>query len=327
MPTSSGNGRWHRFTWDAEGRARWELWEARHFLYPVAFASLVGLGYLEIALWQHGIEPWWPFGPSLQSAGGAALLVAAFLLNAWSLDRFMAGKTKREAEAPAWIRGLRFFAAGVPVLGLLALPAWRWMLAERPGWLCRKKRVLVLDLRSPRLPSLPSSGLIERWRRRASQSLVFLIPWLISTQILAYLAALSSLAAGPLDLGRRWVVIGACGLLHLTLYGCVAGYARLRRPWAPRWAGPLLRYGPWLLFLPFPFTCLGILVWLPAAEETREEKTLSHRAYTQRNQSPRPDLQSRLTNSVRRVWQTVQQTRQEVDEVPGDSPTDGAFKA
>jgi hypothetical protein len=334
MPTSSGNShpdlktamceevrrrqiarRWPRFHWDDEGRARRYLWAPRHFLNPIAGASLFGIVYLEAALWWNGLASWWPFEPLRRSPESRILLVTcAFLLNAWLLDRFLADQTKIELEVPAWVRGLRFAASGVPVLGLLVLPAWRWITVERPGWLRRKNRAPALDPRALRSSSLPNSWRIETWRRAASQSPVLLISWLIATQILAYLAILSWLAAGPFDSGRRWVLIGACGLLHLTVYGCVADYTRRRRPRAPRWAAPLLRYGPLLLFLPSPFTCLGILIWLPATEEEREEKTLIHHAYTQRNQPLRPDLQTRPADSLRSVWQTVQQIRKEVDE-------------
>jgi hypothetical protein len=306
--------RWPRFTWDAEGRSRWRLWETRHFLYPAVLASLIGLSYLEISLWRNGLDPWWPFGPSLHGLGGAAFLAFAFLFNGWLLSRALAEKTLAESVIPIWIRGLRFAAASVPILGLLTLPVWRWVLAERSAWLCRSKRPIAFDFRENRSPSLPWSGQIETWRRSASQSPAFLILWLIVAQILAYLAILSWLAAGPFESGKRWALAGACGFLHLTAYGCVSGYTRPRRSRAPRWTGPLLRYGPLLLFLPFPFTYLGILGWLPATEEEREEKTLSYQAFTQKNQPPRPDLQTRPADSLRGVWQTVQQTRKEVKE-------------
>jgi hypothetical protein len=283
--------RWPRYRWDANAQARQD-WRSRQLAFPIVTGCLISIAYLELALWRGEISPWWPFEPVYTTAAGRIALVLLIAINAWVLDRGLSSTTRGEWAMARWLLRLRLATIGVPLLGLGALPLWRWITDRRPPWAFRPACRPSLDLTTSGARSRGPSRLgarLETWRRRASRSLPGLVTWLIACQIVPLLAGLSWLgsevAAGR---GGKAVVTAACIPFHLVGWAAAAYYAGdRRRTWAPPgWGAWGLRLGPPLFLLPLPFPLLGVLCWLPAAEENREERTLTGAAGASRTTSP-----------------------------------------
>ena len=68
--------------------------------------------------------------------------------------------------------------AGVPVLGLASVPAWRWIAESRPAWAFHHARSRASALLS--IPTVPGRlARAETWVRVHSQHLPELILWLM----------------------------------------------------------------------------------------------------------------------------------------------------
>lgn len=262
-------GSWPRYHWDHLGRSRWEGWSTERYLGFGIAGSLGAATFLELALVSGKGEPVTLLSELGLTPPGRAILLLLTAINAWTLCRWISSNTHGDRRLSFWLRALRPLTAGVPILGLAFVPAWRWIAQTRPAWAFRRKPQAVLRLlRSPR-PRRPEM-LAEQWIRRRSQSLPWFILWLIACQISPLLGGVSWLAgSGPVGPSRKAMLLGACAILHLTaaLYGAFYGRSRVD-PSTLR-----LRVLPWLLLLP-GLGILSLAVMYPASFHPREESLM-----------------------------------------------------
>jgi hypothetical protein len=304
--------RWPRHQWDAQGRSRWAGWGWRNYLYVAICGLLISSTVLEIALSKDGEkEPWWPFGLLAESPAGLVILAALILLNGWLIDRSLSDKTPIEAALPLWLRGLRRIAVSVPILGLYAIPVWRWIVRTSPAWAFRTSTFprLALFFPSSGLPRPLTSFLsrADRLRRTSGQSFPRLALWCVAGQIAPWLALLSWLTtAESLSPARRGALLALDGLFHILACLLALQYSAIRkRPIrTQRWRVSVARYAPLLLLPPFPFFILGLFTWIASIGEGREEETLmetihDRKSLPPRRASPRPKLAERLSRTQR----------------------------
>jgi hypothetical protein len=107
---------------------------------------------------------------------GWVLTVVVLLINSWWLDHWLARESGVERELrPVW-RWLRRVVGAFPILGLLLIPGWRWLIEKRPGWAffeCPEEKFTLEGL--PQENS--GAGRFQRWldlqHTRLSPALVF----------------------------------------------------------------------------------------------------------------------------------------------------------
>lgn len=274
------HSRWPRYGWDYLGRSRWQSWTAEPFLGLGIAGALIATLYFELTLLTGKAEPWFA---ELSDLGlyptGRAVILLLTAINAWTMDRWLASRTRGNRSLSMWLRLLRPLTAGVPVLGFASVPAWRWIAESRPSWAFRHVHPKPSNLFSPIVPG-PSRATrqlagAEIWTRTLSQRLPELVVWMIGCQMAPFLGGLSWLAGnGPLDASRRSALQVACVVLHLL--------AALFGAWYPRSPASKLpvRALPWLLLVPG----LGILsiLLLPRSAPTREQRLLAATASAHR---------------------------------------------
>jgi hypothetical protein len=289
---------WPRHWWDGEGRSRWAQWGWRHYLFILIFALLVSVSMVEKALSENGEKQPWPFfGWLAASPGGLVTLALLVLLNGWFIDRMLADRTLCENNLPRWLRGLRWIAGTVPILGLYIIPSWHWLIRRPTSSAFRSSTASRLELSSPRMAvqrTPPLRVRIDSLRRAQDQSLFPLILWLIAGQLAPWIAMLSWMTTvATLSPGRR-AALEALSLLFRVLACAVAvqyGVLRGRQIRAQSNRRLILWFAPVLFLLPFPAFILGFLPWLLALGE--EEETLVGRAWSRKSQSSPQALQAR----------------------------------
>src|SRR3954469_19344807 len=57
-----------------------------------------------------------------------------FFLNGWFIDGILSARAKAEGRPPRWLRLCRFCFAGIPLLGIYAVPIWHWMVRKGKIW-------------------------------------------------------------------------------------------------------------------------------------------------------------------------------------------------
>lgn len=261
--------RWPRYGWDYLGRSRWESWTAEPFLGLGIVGALIATLYFEFTLLTGKAEPWFA---ELSDLGlhpkGQAVILLLTGINAWTMDRWIASRTRGDRFMSAWLRLLRPLTAGVPVLGLASVPAWRWIAESRPAWAFH--RALPRAICSPTVPE-PSLWIwrfsrAEVWVRTHSQNMPELMAWIVGCQLAPFVGGLSWLAGnGPLDVSRRTTLQAACVVLHLL--------AALFGVWYSKSAKLPSRALPWLLLTP-GLGILSILLVNPRSGPTQEQKLL-----------------------------------------------------
>jgi hypothetical protein len=260
--------RWPHYGWDYLGRSRWESWTAEPFLGFGIAGALIAAMYFEFTLLTGKAEPWFA---ALSALGlhptGRAVILLLTAINAWTMDRWLASRMRGDRSLSMWLRLLRPLTAGVPVLGLASVPAWRWIAESRPAWAFHTRPLAHVLLLRPGVPGRLARA--EIWTRTHSQRLPELVVWLIACQIAPFLGSLSWLAGnGPLDSSRRFTLQVVCAVLHLT--------AALFGAWYPRSQMSKLSFRllPWLLLLP-GLGILSILLTIPRSAPTREQRLLA----------------------------------------------------
>jgi hypothetical protein len=150
--------RFRRAGRNALGRRFSHHWHVENASLIAGLGLFLGLLFLEPALWAGGL-----FFVDVSIPGWLAAAALGLLpLNGWALDRLLSRMTARERCLPLWLRGLRWLAACVPLMGLYLVPVWQRFLATVAGRISTgNRRGSRLDLRSPTARFPP--GLRNSW--------------------------------------------------------------------------------------------------------------------------------------------------------------------
>jgi hypothetical protein len=97
----------------------------------------------------------------LPRTGLWAFILAAALINGWSLDGFLSGKTSNEKIFRSELLFIRPILCSIPIFNFLVLPAWQWLTIHHPPWALRR------SYQHPRL-ALKASALLPRTFRPSS---------------------------------------------------------------------------------------------------------------------------------------------------------------
>ncbi|HEY2291409.1 MAG TPA: hypothetical protein VGM86_11970 [Thermoanaerobaculia bacterium] len=310
--------RWPRHQWDASGRSRWAGWDWRNYLYLVICGLLLSGTVLESAISSDGIKtPWWPFGLLAESPAGRAVLIFLIVANGWLMDRHLADRTPGEKLVPLWLRSLRAALVSIPVLGLYAIPAWRWIVQTRPPWACRASALPRLRLSTASESITVSLPRLDAWsralRRRQGQSFPTLFLWMIGGQIAPWIALLSwATTAATLSPFHQRALVSldvSCHLLACAL-GLRFGVIRGRQTRVAGWRAVAIRLAPLFFLLPFPFWVPGILLWMIWAGEDVE--TFVEESYSNKGRPPVP-IPLAKGSSLGRLRRSLAQGQREFD--------------
>jgi hypothetical protein len=263
---------WPRHSWDGAGKSRWKQWEWKHYIVFPLFSLLFSVMVIAKALSDNGEKQPWPFfGWLAESPAGLAALALLVFLNGWLLDRSLAERTPFENTLPLWIRCARRLAVTIPLLGIYAIPCWRWVVRSRPGWAFRPSvSPLVLASPTSRRTALSLGSRLDSFRRAQSQSLAPQILWLVAAQIAPWMAGLSWITTAVSLSPERRTTLETLSLLFRVL-SCAAsvqyGIVRGRQIRAGRGQLLVLWLAPFLFLFSFLSFILGLLVWIPAMGE------------------------------------------------------------
>ncbi|HYX22943.1 MAG TPA: hypothetical protein VFC23_02235 [Thermoanaerobaculia bacterium] len=274
--------RFRRAGRNALGRHLSHHWQIENASLIAGIGLFLGLLFLEPALWAGGL-----FLVDASIPGWLAVAALGFLpLNGWALDRFLSWMTARERCLPLWLRGLRWLAACVPLLGLYLVPVWRRFLAAGAG------RVSIGNRRGSRLNlSDPAAGFPPGLRNAwFFTSGAFAL--LLSSGFLPIVLWAAWLAHTPrLGSARVKVILAVSVVLHLLAFAALAHHfgstraalsVRERRRIAWARASSLL----WLL--PAPASIAALILW---ALPKPNREPLIWTAYARRTDAARRTLQ------------------------------------
>jgi hypothetical protein len=303
--------RWPRHQWDDQGRSRWGGWEWGNYISFLIAGLSASSMLLEIALSTDGKKETWLFDWLVQGRAGRTSLLLLILISGWVVDRRLFDRTPQETLVFPWLRWLRRAVAFVPVFGLYAIPAWRWIVRTRPSWAFRTAATPKIDLfKSPRggfLRRLVSR--VDVLRRTWGQSFPAIGLWVIAGQIAPWLALLSWLTtADSLSPGRRRALVELSVLLHGLACALAFQLAAIRshRMRFQRWRDRIFRSATSLLLLPpFPFSVLGFGLW---GNAMGEDESLVGRSFSRRSLPPALALGSRSRarwRPFRRIWEAA----------------------
>jgi len=236
---------------------------------------------------------WWsPGDGSYDLAGdGAYWAVCALgsLLQALMVVRFLRTFDPPRLEIRSWISVARFVLAGMPVAGFLTVPAWRWLVRERPERIGQPVCRLVhpIGLRGCRLGRRLRLVKGATWPRGASPGFPFVLFLTIGLAFLWIpLCALPGLSSAGWSGWLGWgTALSLGGLLHLagtvaavTVLAIEARVLGLSPPGARLLKAPAL-----LWLLPIPGAALLGMVYMMALDATprlrRRERTLVRRSF------------------------------------------------
>jgi hypothetical protein len=280
---------------DAMGRGFWEHWRPESSSFLAGMYSMAVLLYLEPSLW---LDSWPPVRLDFRVPDSVAISLLLILpLNGWFIDRFLSSKTPSEAAIPRGRLFLRLLAATLPIFGIYAVSLWREFLEKNSfHGLSRTSRSACLDLSKGRT-HLPSGV-----RSRALYRSGFFFIWLAASFLPALVWAIWLVKAVSLGPYRRFMILGACVLLHLIIYVCVARYSRfeLQSSVVKGWRRALLLASPLLSLLTIPGTMVGFAALLFVNPSRR---TLTGQAHDSRSSATRVPVWKRLQEGVREQWQ------------------------
>ena len=273
--------RFRRAGRNALGRHLSHHWQIENASLIAGIGLFLGLLFLEPALWAGGL-----FLVDASIPGWLAAAALAFLpLNGWALDRFLSWMTARERCLPLWLRGLRWLAACVPLLGLYLVPVWRRFLAAGAGRVSiGNRRGSGLNLSAPAAGFPP--GLRNAWFFTSGAFAL-----LLSSGFLPIVLWAAWLAHTPrLGSARVKVILAVSVVLHLLAFAALAHHfgstraalsVRERRRIAWARASSLL----WLL--PAPASIAALILW---ALPKPNREPLIWTAYARRTNAARQAL-------------------------------------
>jgi len=264
----------------------------------------------EHGLWLLEIEP--RIVALIQALSGkylATALMIVYLVNGWLLDGWLRRNEDPRRCVPRWLRGVRFLVGGIPVLGLLVLPAWPRVLPVLPS---------NASAESPSAFHHRQAGRIKRWASRFEDRLTQGSQWLMSPKRVGVLflsnCVVLFVAGSWLSFPRepgfgKTVAILFTGLmLHgmafsaMTLW--LVLYIRHARLSNLRAFFTLCLSVFWLIPLPYLAAFTTIFFWL-SDRSNRTEGTLLHAAFEDRNTLQSRPVWSRLKATLRGSWARV----------------------
>lgn len=280
--------RWPRSAWDYRGLSRWVSFDESYWTAILAAGLLLSTVYLDVLLlWSPSARPLPVVGQLGGSPAGRILLVLLVLVNGWSLDRLLAARTPSGRREVPWVRMTRAALAAVPLLGLAVVPVWQRLTRSSPSWAFSPLPETALDLAGALPRSLGLAGFRTRMDARLrswSQWFALQLTWLIGCQITPWFSGLSLLAEN-----RKATVI-VCGLLHVAGAGAGLAHAALRASLLQMSPGRTMAFRllSLALLLPVPLSFLPLILWLPAAEDTREDRGVIQTLYRTRTARRHP---------------------------------------
>lgn len=297
--------RWKREQW-LRGAATWYRFASAED-HTMAVASLSGvlLLPLDLALWKlNDLLPWMLLAPLPGEAVAIAFLTIC-TINAALLDTYLSLKTPDEESWPPWVRTLRFFLGGVPLVGLYAVPLWRRLRENRPEWSRRHEdhgARLKLDEASPR-----NSLIRMRWEGFADST--WGMAWLFVGGVGVLLLAACWLAArAAVSSSAYRILVIVSGSLHLAAFAVFAPHLRTRasRRRLSRKDSALLLFISVFWLLPVPcFSLLALLLSYQAGRETARSESVVFRVLIREKDAGRSLLWLRLEDRLQLVWPTM----------------------
>jgi len=256
---------------------------------------------LDLALWD--IEWGATWRPRYLTRVPGAVLATAFLValpvNAWVVNRLAASRRPEVVER-GWLRLALWTSATLPLLGLMVIAVWRWLVVTRPSWAFSRRRE-ALPLRFERHEG-------DRFVRR-SGTLTIRHRWLglawllVGNFLLLFVTAQWFAAPSPVPPARQPILLGLSVAVH-GLLGVLAGIylglksggphkLRVRTPWIPPicllWLGPIL--GP----------LLGVVLIASLETEGRRARTLTFAGFVEGSKVTRSPLWRRAETVERLV--------------------------
>jgi hypothetical protein len=232
------------------------------------------------------------------------------LLNGWVLDRLLAARTPSDLREVPWVRVTRAILATIPLLGLAVVPVWQRLTRNPPSWAFAPRRQTALDLqKNPPIGPGPAVLLMrmDTRLRSWSQRLGPQIAWLIGCQLAPWFSGLYLLGRG-----RSTTAVAVCVLLHVAGAGAGLAHAALRSSLLQMTPGRSLAFRllPLALLLPVPFSFLPLLLWLPASEDTREDRGVIQTLYRTRTARRHPLAATRMPRQDEITGETEHRRRQ-----------------
>lgn len=184
-------------------------------------------------------------------------VLAVCPINAFLIHRLLDGVTPHQ-DLRTWVRWLRIALGGLPLIGLVVVPAWQTLSSTRPSWVFRRTRSSLLVGTEEKITRVsPPFRWAQGWMKRVSDSPRFLFLWLWVVNLIVVRLGTSRLSAGDIldPEGRLAVSI----LLHLTGFAATASWLAVG---PPRDAPRRDRIAAWIYasawLLPFPFPLLSL---------------------------------------------------------------------
>lgn len=275
---------------------------ARGIAVLVGIAAVPVLGALDPALWSYvggtraGEASSFPSGTLVAWA-----LTTGCLLQGGLVERFLARQTREEIHVRGWLRFSRLLVAAAPLLGLYAVPGWRWLLDRRPAWAFAAER-----------RGCGRRGALSRRTFPAAWVLRFegTSRWLVSLRVLVSLYLFEMIVLLLLALwlgsaGQRTVAWAFSLLLHLAAFlGMAAFFAGQARRAMLSKAQTLGLCSLSLAWLP-PVPLLPLLAFLPYLflDLERQERTFAHQAHATRPATDKLQQWRNLKEVLRRRWE------------------------
>lgn len=249
-PSEAVQARWKKARSQPRPAGSW-LFSSRLRSVPVVLALAMSLLLIGVdhALLFGAPEPASP-GPRPAMSGLWLAVLALAVGHGLLIDRYLALETRGERAFRLWVRVLRFVIASLPVIGLCAIPGWRWLARKRPRWAAGPEP--SLDLAPSSFP--PAERAIGDRTARETASDRSLTLWIIANVLLLFLGLPSLVAHIP----RTALAV----VLHLGVFASCMPYvlAEARRTRTARHRGALAMAALGLTLVPVPFVPLGGLV-------------------------------------------------------------------
>lgn len=238
-----------------------------------------------------------------ESARRAALAVAALaalvLVHGWQVNRLVACRSRSEANARSWVRGLRWLFASVPLVGWLVIPWWRRLDLRQPVWAFRERAAVMAGFGSSRrrvaCRALPRAGVGQDFAQRRFLALVVVSIVVPNLTVYGPLAGESAMWLATVGSVAIHLVGFSCALVHLWFDPARSANSPPLVRWSP------LAAGFWLAPMPMaPF--LTLVAYAVANDPVSRSSTLVAQALASRRSTGRFASWRSLRLALRSAW-------------------------